>query len=225
MNARSRRPLSLTNLRAFEAVARPLSFGAAAEELHVTQSAVSRQIKGLEDELGAPLFVRGTRHVRSRRDGQRCCARSSRCSPSSTRACSRSAARAAGSGSASRPSRRSARSGCCRGSRRSSASTPTSTSASRRTTRSPTSTTRTRPRAALLQPGAGAAGARAPVRRDADAGGQPGCSEQHPERQGAAAGPARPTWRSTRCSRKTTTAPSSEFLSWRHWLAATASPR
>jgi Transcriptional regulator len=65
-----RRPLSLTNLRAFEAVARTLNFGVAAEELHVTQSAVSRQIKGLEDELGAQLFVRGTRHVQVSPDGQ-----------------------------------------------------------------------------------------------------------------------------------------------------------
>jgi LysR family glycine cleavage system transcriptional activator len=69
MSARSRRPLSLTNLRAFEAVARMLNFGLAAEELHVTQSAVSRQIKGLEDELGAQLFVRGTRHVQIAPDG------------------------------------------------------------------------------------------------------------------------------------------------------------
>ena len=70
MSARSRRPLSLTNLRAFEAVARSLNFGAAADELHVTQSAVSRQIKGLEDELGAQLFTRGTRHVQITPDGQ-----------------------------------------------------------------------------------------------------------------------------------------------------------
>ncbi|MDQ6638263.1 MAG: LysR family transcriptional regulator, partial [Pseudomonadota bacterium] len=70
MSARSRRPLSLTHLRAFEAVARTLNFGAAADELHVTQSAVSRQIKGLEDELGAQLFVRGTRHVQITPDGQ-----------------------------------------------------------------------------------------------------------------------------------------------------------
>ena len=69
MSPRSRRPLSLTNLRAFEAVARTLNFGAAAEALHVTQSAVSRQIKGLEDELGAQLFVRGTRHVQLSPDG------------------------------------------------------------------------------------------------------------------------------------------------------------
>ena len=70
MNARSRRPLSLTNLRAFEAVARTLGFNASADELNVTQSAVSRQIKGLEDELGAQLFVRGTRHVQISPDGQ-----------------------------------------------------------------------------------------------------------------------------------------------------------
>ena len=69
MSAGSRRPLSLGNLRAFEAVARRLSFNAAAEELHVTQSAVSRQIKGLEEELGAPLFQRGTRHVHLAPDG------------------------------------------------------------------------------------------------------------------------------------------------------------
>jgi len=70
MSTRSRRPLSLTNLRAFEAVARTLNFGVAAEELHVTQSAVSRQIKGLEDELGSQLFTRGTRHVQITPDGQ-----------------------------------------------------------------------------------------------------------------------------------------------------------
>jgi LysR family transcriptional regulator, glycine cleavage system transcriptional activator len=64
-----RRPLSLGNLRAFEAVARRLGFGSAAEELFVTQSAVSRQIKSLEDELGAPLFVRGTRRVELTQSG------------------------------------------------------------------------------------------------------------------------------------------------------------
>lgn len=69
MNNPRRRALSLGNLRAFEAVARLSSFGGAADELFVTQSAVSRQIKGLEDELGAPLFVRGTRHVELTQDG------------------------------------------------------------------------------------------------------------------------------------------------------------
>jgi LysR family glycine cleavage system transcriptional activator len=63
MNKHPRRPLRLDHLRAFEAVARRLSFSAAAEELHLTQSAISRQIQSLEQELGAPLFNRGTRHV------------------------------------------------------------------------------------------------------------------------------------------------------------------
>lgn len=70
MNTPRRRPLSLTNLRAFEAVARRLSFSDAADELFVTQSAISRQIKSLEDELGLPLFVRGTRHVEVTQSGQ-----------------------------------------------------------------------------------------------------------------------------------------------------------
>jgi LysR family transcriptional regulator, glycine cleavage system transcriptional activator len=70
MNIRSSRPLSLNNLRAFEAVARRLSFSDAADELFVTQSAISRQIKGLEEELGAALFVRGTRHVEMTQSGQ-----------------------------------------------------------------------------------------------------------------------------------------------------------
>jgi len=57
------RPLAVGPLRAFEAVARRLNFSAAADELHLTQSAISRQIRALEDELGASLFLRGTRHV------------------------------------------------------------------------------------------------------------------------------------------------------------------
>jgi LysR family glycine cleavage system transcriptional activator len=63
MNVASRRPLPIGPLRAFEAVARRLAFGAAATELHLTQPAVSRQIKALEDQIGTALFHRGTRHV------------------------------------------------------------------------------------------------------------------------------------------------------------------
>ena len=63
MNRVRQRPLSVGPIRAFEAVARRLSFSAAADELHLTQSAVSRQIRALEEELGATLFLRGTRHV------------------------------------------------------------------------------------------------------------------------------------------------------------------
>jgi DNA-binding transcriptional LysR family regulator len=51
------------HLRAFEAVARHLNFRAAADELSLTQSAVSRQIQGLEDEVGTALFLRHTRAV------------------------------------------------------------------------------------------------------------------------------------------------------------------
>ena len=52
---------SLNGLRAFEAAARHLSFTAAAAELNVTQTAISHQIKRLEEELGIPLFVRQNR--------------------------------------------------------------------------------------------------------------------------------------------------------------------
>jgi LysR family glycine cleavage system transcriptional activator len=63
MSTLRQRPLAIGPLRAFEAVARRGSFRAAAEELHLTQPAISRQIKGLEDEIGTPLFTRDTRHV------------------------------------------------------------------------------------------------------------------------------------------------------------------
>ncbi len=49
---------SLNGLRAFESVARHMSFTKAAEELNVTQTAVSHQIRRLEAELGGPLFLR-----------------------------------------------------------------------------------------------------------------------------------------------------------------------
>lgn len=57
------RPIAAGHLRAFEAVARHLNFRAAAEELSLTQSAVSRQIQSLEDEVGTALFLRHTRAV------------------------------------------------------------------------------------------------------------------------------------------------------------------
>jgi len=49
---------SLDLLKGFEAAARLLSFTKAGEELHLTQSAVSRQIQDLEQQLGAALFQR-----------------------------------------------------------------------------------------------------------------------------------------------------------------------
>jgi len=51
----------LNALRAFEAAARHLSFTRAAEELCVTQAAISHQVKGLEERLGATLFLRSHR--------------------------------------------------------------------------------------------------------------------------------------------------------------------
>jgi LysR family glycine cleavage system transcriptional activator len=53
----------LNALRAFEAGARHLSFTKAAEELHVTQAAVSHQVKALEERLGYSLFKRMTRKL------------------------------------------------------------------------------------------------------------------------------------------------------------------
>jgi LysR family transcriptional regulator, glycine cleavage system transcriptional activator len=63
MNALPHRPLAIGPLRAFAAVAQHLNFRAAGEQLHLTQPAISRQISGLEQELGAALFLRGTRKV------------------------------------------------------------------------------------------------------------------------------------------------------------------
>ena len=54
-------PPSLDLIRGFEAAARHMSFTLAAAELFVTQSAVSRQIKALEDHLGVALFRRMNR--------------------------------------------------------------------------------------------------------------------------------------------------------------------
>ena len=63
-NSSSARDLPpLTALRAFEAAARHLSFKHAAAELSLTATAISHQIRQLEDRLGVQLFVRGTRRV------------------------------------------------------------------------------------------------------------------------------------------------------------------
>jgi hypothetical protein len=54
----SQRLPSLDRLLIFDAAARQRSFTRAAAELFLTQSAVSRQVAALEEELGLPLFVR-----------------------------------------------------------------------------------------------------------------------------------------------------------------------
>ena len=63
--------LPLETLRGFEAAARTGSFSAAAEQLHVTHGAVSRQIAKLEHWLGLKLFERKARGVSLTPDGQR----------------------------------------------------------------------------------------------------------------------------------------------------------
>lgn len=66
----SRRLPPLNALKAFEAAARNLSFTKAAEELFVTQAAVSHQIKTLEEHLGLKLFLRKNRSLLLTEEGQ-----------------------------------------------------------------------------------------------------------------------------------------------------------
>lgn len=68
---RHRRLPPLGALRAFEAAARHLSFRKAAAELAVTPTAISHQVKLLEETLGLPLFVRQVRRVALTEAGQR----------------------------------------------------------------------------------------------------------------------------------------------------------
>ena len=61
----------LNSLKAFDAAARLKSFKKAAEELHVTPTAVSHQIKSLEEALDTLLFERKTRAIELTKDGER----------------------------------------------------------------------------------------------------------------------------------------------------------
>lgn len=70
MTIRRRLPV-LSSLRAFEAAGRHLNFSRAAEELLISQSAVSHHIRKLEDELGVALFVRQARSVTLTSEGAR----------------------------------------------------------------------------------------------------------------------------------------------------------
>lgn len=65
----TRRLPPLNALRAFEAAAARTSFSQAAEDLNVTQAAVSHQVKALEDWFGFPLFRREARAVRLTPEG------------------------------------------------------------------------------------------------------------------------------------------------------------
>jgi len=71
MEALRRRLPPANGLVVFEAAARQLNFTRAADELGVTQAAVSRQIQALEDNLGVTLFHRQHRAVQLTRAGQR----------------------------------------------------------------------------------------------------------------------------------------------------------
>lgn len=66
----TRRLPPLNGLRVFEAAARHMSFTRAAEELNVTQAAVSHQIKALEEQVGLPLFRRLNRALILTEEGQ-----------------------------------------------------------------------------------------------------------------------------------------------------------
>lgn len=61
--------IPLSTLPAFDAAAKHESFLAAAEELNLSQAAISRQIKNLEDQMGVVLFERSHRSVRLTRHG------------------------------------------------------------------------------------------------------------------------------------------------------------
>jgi LysR family hca operon transcriptional activator len=62
--------VELRHLRYFVAVASHGSFNRAAEILHLTQPPLSRQVKDLEEELGVPLFVRGSNAVKLTEAGE-----------------------------------------------------------------------------------------------------------------------------------------------------------
>src|SRR3982751_6430515 len=61
----------LTALLAFERAATQLSFRRAARDLALSPSAISHQIRGLEQQFGIKLFVRGARSVRLTAGGER----------------------------------------------------------------------------------------------------------------------------------------------------------
>lgn len=70
MSEKTRRLPPLNSLRAFAAAAERLSLVAAAEDLHVTPSAVSLQIRQLEDHLGIPVFIRTGRGLQLTTEGK-----------------------------------------------------------------------------------------------------------------------------------------------------------
>jgi LysR family glycine cleavage system transcriptional activator len=66
-----KRPIQLASLRGFESAGRLLSFTAAAAELNLTQSSISRQVAAVERDVGKRLFLRKTRALELTNDGER----------------------------------------------------------------------------------------------------------------------------------------------------------
>ncbi len=63
--------IPLEAFRVFDAACRRMNFSKAGRELNITQAAVSRRIKGLEDHLGAPLFIRRGKNLELTPKGER----------------------------------------------------------------------------------------------------------------------------------------------------------
>lgn len=70
--------MELRTLHYFVTVAQELNITRAAEKLNMSQPPLSNQIKGLEEELGAQLLIRGKRHLELTEEGRCCCAGPSR---------------------------------------------------------------------------------------------------------------------------------------------------
>jgi DNA-binding transcriptional LysR family regulator len=71
MESRLLEKIPLEAFRVFDAACRLMNFSRAGRELNITQAAVSRRIKGLEDHLGATLFTRRGRNLALTPDGER----------------------------------------------------------------------------------------------------------------------------------------------------------
>ena len=81
--------MTLTDCQLLSIVAQLGTFAAAAERLHITPSAVSHAVSGVEAECGFPLFTRTKSGVTLTAAAENSCPPSSRCSPAASRLTSR----------------------------------------------------------------------------------------------------------------------------------------